>query len=176
MCEWGIIITSEPLSVDDQLDLAEKNLESLLEWIGRHDNKSSIILGIGTGMLGVIATFAPDKTFWDSLMITFAVFSIFPLLLSLLCVYLGNYPRLEGPSDSLFYFGSICKKCLIQYQQEFFKRTKEECLKDVLEQCHRNSEILNKKFKYLKWGYRLLLISVIPWIITIYLFRSIPTT
>lgn len=161
------------MSIDEQLDLAKKNLEFLLEWVGRHDYKSSIFLGIGTAMLGVIATFAPDKTYWDPPMVLSTIISVFLLLLSLLCVYLANYPRLEGSSDSLFYFGSICKKCLKQYQQEFSKRTKEECLKDVLEQCHRNSEILNKKFFYLKWGYRLLLGSVIPWVITIYLFRNI---
>jgi len=167
------MISSTPMSIDDQLNIAEKNLEFLLDWIGRYDNKSSVILGIDTGMLGVLATFAPDKAFWDSWMILFAFSSIILLLLSLLFVYLGNYPRLKGPSESLFYFGSICKKCLIQYQQGFSKRSKEECLNDLLEQCHRNSEIINQKFNYLKWAYLLLLLSVIPWVITIYLFRTI---
>lgn len=167
-------MTDEPMSVKEQLGLAEKNLEYLLEWVGRFDSKSSVILGIDTGMLGVLATFAPAKNLWDSLMIGFAVLSIILLLISLLFVYLGNYPRLKGPSESLFYFGSICRKCFNQYQQEFSKRSTEEHLKDMLEQCHRNSEILNQKFKYLKWSYRLLLIGVIPWAITVYLFRSIP--
>jgi hypothetical protein len=173
MHQGGIVIASTPMSVDEQLDLAEKNLEFLLDWVGRHDYKSSIIFGIGTGMLGVIATFAPDQAFWYCEMIISAGISIFFLLLTLLLVYLGNYPRLEGRSDSLFYFGSICQKSRKQYQKRFSKRTKEEFLADILEQCHRNSEILNKKFKYLKYAFISLLISVIPWLITIYLFRSI---
>ena len=164
------------MSIDEQLELAEKNLEFLLDWVGRHDNKSSIIFGLGTGMLGVIATFAPDKTSWYFQMALCAGVSIFLLLLTLLLVYLGNFPRLKGPSDSLFYFGSICKKCTDQYRVAVSKRTKEESLIDILEQCHRNSEILNIKFKYLKRAFLSLLISVIPWVITIYLFRSITVT
>ena len=69
------------MPIEEQLDLAEKNLEFLLDWVGRHDNKSSIIFGIGTGMLGVIATFAPDKAFWYFEMIVCAGVSIFLLLL-----------------------------------------------------------------------------------------------
>jgi hypothetical protein len=164
------------MSIDKQLDLAEKNLEFLLDWVGRHDNKSSIIFGIGTGMLGVIATLAPDKASWYYEMIICAGLSIFLLFLTLLFVYLGNYPRLEGHSESLFYFGSICKKSKKQYKKVFSKRTKEELLSDILEQCHRNSEILDKKFNYLKRAFIALLISVIPWLITIYLFRSISVT
>lgn len=165
----------KPMSVNEQLRLAEKNLEYLLEWVGRFDNKSSVILGIDTGMLGVLATFAPAKNLWDSLMIAFAILSTLFLSISLLFIYLGNYPRLKGPSNSLFFFGSICSKDFKKYQQEFTKRSYEEQLKDILEQCHRNSEILNQKFCYLKWAYRMLFVGVILWAITIYLFRSAPS-
>lgn len=167
-------MTDGPMSGKEQLRLAEKNLEYLLEWIGRFDTKSSVILGIDTGMLGALATFAPAVNLWTLLMKGFAILSIILLLISLLFVYLSNYPRLKGSSDSLFYFGSVCQKCFDQYHQEFSKLSAEECLKDILGQCHRNSEILNQKFSYLKWAYRLLLVGVIPWAITIYLFRIIP--
>ena len=168
-------MTGKPLSAKEQLGLARKNLEYLLEWVGRFDSKSSVILGIDTGMLGVLATFAPAQNLWDSQMRDSAILSIGLLLASLLFVYLGNYPRLKGPSESLFYFGSIRRKCFKQYQQEFSKRSTEEHLKDMLEQCHRNSKILNQKFNYLKWAYHFLIFSVLPWVFTIYLFRSIPT-
>lgn len=166
-------MASRTVPLEKQLQLAEKNLDYLLEWVSRFDNKSYVVLGINTGMLGVIATFAPAVSLWDSLMIVFALLFIIFLTASLLFVYLGNYPRLKGPSDSLFYFGAVCNLKLDQYQQEFSKRSPEEHLKDLLEQCHRNSEILNQKFTYLKWAYRTLFVGVIPWAITIYLFRTI---
>jgi len=165
---------NEPIAAKEQLRLAEKNLDYLLEWVGRFDSKSSVVLGIDTGMLGVLATFAPARSLWNALMIGFALWSITLLSISLLFVYLGNYPRLKGSNESLFYFGSICKKRFNQYQREFSKRSDKEHLKDMLKQCHRNSEILSQKFRYLKWSYLLLLSSVIPWAISIYLFRNIP--
>lgn len=164
----------EPIAAKEQLRLAEKNLDHLLEWVGRFDSKSSVVLGIDTGMLGVLATFAPAKNMWNPLMIEFALLSTTLLSISLLFVYLGNYPRLKGSSESLFYFGSICKKRFNQYEREFSKRSTKEHLKDMLKQCHRNSEILSQKFRCLKWSYLLLISSVIPWAITIYFFRSIP--
>jgi uncharacterized membrane protein len=162
------------MTTDEQIKLAEKNLEFLLDWVARHDNKSSILFGIGTAMLGVIGTLAPDFSLWHTYLIITSGVSVGLLFLCLFFLYLGNYPRLRGPSNSLFYFGSICKNCKNQYKEKFSKQTKEECLADILEQCHRNSEIITEKFKYLKGAFVSLLLSVIPWLITIYLFRVIP--
>jgi hypothetical protein len=166
-------MASRTMSLEKQLQLAEKNLDNLLEWVSRYDNKSYVILGINMGMLGVMATLAPPPNLLDSLMIAFTLLSIILLAVSQLFVYLGNYPRLKGPSNSLFYFGAVCNLKLDQYQQEFRKRSVEEHLKDMLGQCHRNSEILNQKFTYLRWAYRTLFVAVIPWVITIYLFRTV---
>lgn len=167
-------MVDEPMSVKEQLDFAEKNLDHLLEWIGRFDSKSSFIFGINTAMLGVLAALAPPRNLWNSLMIVFALVSVTLLSINFLFVYLGRYPQLKGPSESLLYFGSISKKGVKQYEQEFFKRSIEEHLKDMLKQCHRNAEILSLKFRYLKGAYLLLLSTVGPWAITIYLFTSIP--
>ena len=145
-----------------------------MEWISRFDNKSAVVLGIDTGMLGVIASFAPQAHLWSSEMTVATFFAIFGLAFSLFFVYLSNYPQLKGPNTSLLYFGSIAKRDIEEYKQEFIKQKPEEQLDDVLGQCHRNAEILHKKFFYHKWSYRILIFSVIPWAITIYLFRSIP--
>ena len=161
------------LSSKEQLSLAEKNLEILLEWVGRFDSKSSVVLGIETGMLGVLAASAPVPNLWTCIMILLTAPSIVFISMSLLFIYLSNYPRLKGSDNSLFYFGSICKHTLEKYKQEFSKRSAEEQLKDILEQCHRNSEIISKKFYWLRWAYRMLFIGVFPWGITLYLFRSI---
>ena len=164
------------MTTQEKLDFAEKNLECLLEWVSRFDFKSSVVLSIDTGMLGVLASFAPPLRLWTLVMIIFGILSLIALGLSFLFIYFGNYPQTKGPSKSLLYFGSIAKNSGLEYQQAFLRRNVEEHLNDILEQSHRNSEILEKKFMCLKWAYRILIASLFPWAITIFLFRSIPLT
>lgn len=92
------------------------------------------------------------------------------LVLSLAFVYRGLYPRTKGPGDSLAYFGSIANKEREDLKGSFRERGTEDHLDDVLEQIHRNSEILNQKFSELQRAYRFLLVAVIPWAFTLYLF------
>jgi len=167
-------MANSAMSIQERLQVAEKNLERLLEWVSRVDNKSLIVLGVVTGMLGVLATFAPPLHLWTSVMTILAIFSVTVLAASLLFICLGSYPQTKGPSKSLLYFGSIAKNSFKKYQEAFLKQSAEEHLNDLLEQCHRNSEILDRKFWSLKWAYRMLFIGVLPWAITIYLFKSIP--
>ena len=140
----------------EKLPVAEKNLERLLEWVNRVDNKSLIVLGIVTGMLGVLATFAPPINLWNWFMAIFAIVSVIVLVTSLLCICLCSYPQTKGSSNSLLYFGSVAKYNAEQYREAFLKQSAEEYLNDLLEQCRRNSEILDRKFKSLKWAYRML--------------------
>jgi len=161
------------MTMQEKLDLAEKNLEILLEWVGRFDNKSPVVLGIDTGILGLLVTFAPQVKYWTSWMIIFSILSVIGLGMSFLFVYFSSYPQTKGPRKSLFYFGSIAKNSFAEYQQAFLKRNIEEHLIDILEQCHRNSEIVNTKFWCLKWAYRTLIFSVFTSAFTIYLFRSV---
>jgi hypothetical protein len=166
----------EDYSVDmkSKIEIAEKNLARLLEWVTRFDNKSIIILGVDTGMLGVLASFAPPLKSLSLAVIFVASLSLFFLGLSLLFIYLGSYPRTTGPKHSLLYWGCISQRSFSQYKDSFKDESDEEYLNDLLEQCHRNSEILDKKFTNLKWAYRMLFVALSPWIITIYLFRVHP--
>lgn len=158
---------------DVKIQVAEKNLDRLLEWINRFDNKSTIILGIDTGMLGYLGSSAPSVQTWTISIILLVILAVGALLLSLLYVYFGIYPRTKGPQDSLIYFGSIVKKSVDEYKQAFSGQNDDGYLTDLLEQCHRNSEILDQKFDCLKKAYRLLLISVLPWALALYFFKYI---
>ena len=161
------------MSIHQKFELAIKNLEWLLAWIGRFDNKASVLLGLNTGMLGVLASFAQPLHLWTSVMIVSTILSLLALGLTFLFIYLGMFPQTRGQASSLLYFGSISKKAVCEYQQAFLNQSAEEHLNDILEQSHRNSEILNQKFKFLKLAYCTLLNSLVPWTITLYFFRSI---
>ena len=155
-----------------QIEAAERNLGRLLEWVGRFDNKAAIILGVDTGMLGVVATFAPPLQHWTPVTVIFALASLLFLAVSLIFIYHATYPQTKGPTKSLLFWGSIARNSFKEYQHSFLNQTQDEYFNDLLEQCHRNSDILDRKFLSLKWAYRFLFCALLPWVMTIYLFRS----
>lgn len=160
-------------SIEEQLGAAEQRLDRLLDWVGRSDTKFSVVLGVDTAMLGFLATSAPAGPVSVSA-IVFALAAGALLVLSLTCVYRGTYPRTQGPGGSLVYFGSIAEKDLKEFENKFVGCDLQDHLDDVLEQIHRNSEILNGKFEKLQRAYECMLIAAIPWTITLYLFGLVP--
>lgn len=161
------------MTEEERIRIAESNLGRLLDWIGRIDAKSSVILGVNTAMLGVLAGLAPKPQCWSRQTILLAgLGALFPIA-SLCCVYFVNYPQTKGPATSLNFFGGIARRSFREYSEACMKVSAPEHLSDVLEQCHRNSEIVNQKFSWLRWAYRTLLIGVIPWVICLYYFRSV---
>lgn len=160
-------------SILEQLGAAEQRLDRLLDWVGRSDTKFSVVLGVDTAMLGFLATSAPAGPSSVSALI-FALASVALLVLSLIFVYRGTYPRTHGPGGSLVYFGSIAEKDLEEFKNKFLAYDLQDHLNDVLEQIHRNSEILNGKFEKLQRAYEFMLIAAIPWTISLYLFGVVP--
>jgi hypothetical protein len=161
------------LTLDKQIEVAEKNLQRTLEWISRFDGRAPLVLGLDTGMVAVLSGLAPPLQKWTNTII--ATLSITLILLSagLLAIYFAGYPRTKGSDQSLIYFGSIAFLSLTEYQQKSASLTQKVYLDDLLQQCHRNSEIVEKKFSLLKWAYRFLFAALPAWAITIYLFKSL---
>jgi hypothetical protein len=155
------------------LEAAQKTLDRLLDWVGRSDTKFSIVLGVGTGMLGFLATSAPHRP--GSAAMGSAIVAVVLLVLSLTFVYRGLYPRTKGPQGSLAYFGSIAGKERGELKGSFRGRSAEEHLDDVLDQVHRNSEIVDLKFRALRWAYRSLLAAVPFWAVALYLLGVVPS-
>ncbi len=150
------------MSINERIGAAETNLDRLLEWVGRYDNKSSALLGFDTAMIGALALIIHGLG--TSPLESFAVVvAIFLLGSGIICLFIGAYPRLEAPIDSLLFFGTIAKKKASEYKKAFQNQTELEYLNDLLTQCHRNSEILDTKFRYLKRAFQLIIIAIIPW-------------
>lgn len=148
----------------------------MLDWIGRFDNKSSVLLGLNLGMLALLLSHAPTFDQWTKLMWGTAILSLIALGLCFFSIYLSNFPRTTGPEDSFFYFGSITNMSCEDYQKEFSSRTDEQHLDDLLSQTHRNAQILTIKFEHLKAAYLMLLMGLIPWALTLLLFNTIPSS
>ncbi len=163
-----------PVSLSDQLADAERNLDRLLEWVSRYDSKSMVLIGVETGMVGVMASFARPISAWTCAMIWTVSIALGALLAGIALLYIGGIPRTRSRNASLYYFGSIAAREFRDFERSFVSQSAEERLGDLLSQCHRNSAILNRKFNCLKWSNRLLLAAAIPWAISVYLFRSAP--
>lgn len=157
--------------IKEQIRIAELNLERFLEWTSRYDNKASIIVGITIAMLGTLTTFAPAIDKWTKFTIIASASSVLLLSGALVFAFIGNYPQTKSPNRTLLFFGAINKLTFNEYQSQFKKQNDEDYLNDLLEQCHRNSEILALKFFALKWVYRLLFLTVPAWAFSIYLFK-----
>jgi len=162
------------ITKQEQLEVAERRLDRLFDWVGRSDTKFSIILGVDTGMLGFLATSAPTSGSLSVIAIILAAVSVLLLVTSLVFIYRGTYPRTQGPGASLIYFGSIADEERANLKERFRACDTDDHLDDVLEQVHRNSEILDSKFRELQWAYRALLIAIAPWAIALYLFGVVP--
>ena len=80
------------------------------------------------------------------------VLSIFKFLNALTAKVDGD--DLRTNRESIFFFGSIEKKNLGNYTDEYLAITDEEAMKQVLEQVHTNSKICTKKVKNYNDGMR----------------------
>ena len=159
--------------MNNNVELAKQNLEFMLNWIGRFDNKASVILGLNLGMLSLLATMAPTFDKWNNWMWGSSLLTLLALGSSFICIYFSNYPRTSSPELSLYYFGTIAECEIEDYCINFTSRNEADHITDLLKQTHRNAEILKTKFEFLKGAYVLLFIGVIPWLVSLFLFNNV---
>lgn len=155
---------------DERLRTARDQLTLVLSFFGRVETKLSVVLGIDLATLGFLATRFPGTQSvqvagWiaGGAFVALCGFSLWQL-------YKGSFPQLEGGNASLVYFREISKRTEVQFVDEFNAASAEALAKDVLGQVWRNSQILSQKFDHLVSAYRLMALSVIPWVVAIVLF------
>ena len=165
------VTPSLPLSHAERVRIAESNLDRQLDWIGRYDAKSSVALGLITAMLGAVFATAPANPLtWPAAGIIAGGAAVAMLALSLLFLHRGNYPAMAGP-PSLIFFGSVATLTLAEYRERLTDMGDTDYADDLIRQTHRVSQILQDKFRLLKWAYMLLFGSVPFWAASIYLLR-----
>lgn len=155
--------------MEKKITQAELNLQRKLDWISRYDSRITFVAGISIAMLGVLINNVAllKDLFWYEY-VTFGLASGL-LFTSLILVYQSQYPKTKSVNSSLIYFGTIAALKADEFKKRFKATTEEEYLDDLLSQTHINAEIISKKFTCLKRALVLILISVIPWLYTIYL-------
>src|SRR5260370_40313768 len=135
----------------NQLDRQEKNLARQLDWIGRHDTKASVALGLATGMLGILASMGPKPSTWTPLVVVLTWVSIVLLGSSFLFVYLGNFPRTSGPK-SLIFFGTISTLPIHAHRKTSYSQAQADYLQDLLIESHVISCIIASRVLAFQWA------------------------
>ncbi len=155
---------------------AESNLQRQLDWIGRYDARISFVTGICIGMIGLLVGIVPAPDKWTTVLCISFFATIGLLIVSLVYVYLGQYPKTDSPNQSLLFFGTIAKLKHDEFNKNFKAASDDDYLEDLLSQCHINAQILSKKFYVFKRALILMLIAVVPWAIAIYIVKLIPVS
>lgn len=150
-------------------------LDLVLSFFSRVDSRASVVLGINTGMLALLAGKLPTPEQFDWKM-SIAIVAVLCLVRSYWCLFKTSFPDLKGPTQSLIYFREIAKRPESQFVEEFSEQTPDEYYKDMLGQVWRNSQIISKKFDALRSAFIWMLLAVVPWVIAVGIFTmSQPT-
>jgi hypothetical protein len=153
----------------DKINTLEKILDRQLAWISRADARMSLVLPLATAMLGALAALAPAPANWEILPAILSSISAILIVLAIIFSSLACFPRTEGPKSSNIFFNGIAGHEAGQYRNIMCEISEDEYIDDKCRQCHRNAQIAKSKFEWIQKALASLFLSVIPWIITVYL-------
>lgn len=151
-----------------RIELQERNLDRLLDWIRAVDTKTPIVMAIDTAMLGVVIALLPEPRVSTAQTVFWIAFGSSSLVLGLLLCALATFPQMAGPKNSLIFFGGIAGHTQADYARAVAGRSANEYLDDLNTQCHRNAQIALSKYKQVQRAVFWLLFGIGPWLITVY--------
>lgn len=157
---------------DPKILQADASLTRLLSFFPRVDTKFSVILAIALAIVASLGNMvAKVECLGWSLALSLGLSGLL-IVGCLWQIYKGTFPDLEGPKDSVIYFSAIADLKLEKFQGLMNNLTPSNYHRDLVNQCHRNSQILKYKFDRLKSSYQLLLWTLIPYLISLWLFEK----
>lgn len=151
----------------EKYEVLDGILSKNIGWVNTADTKAGFVFLISTAMLGILAAFLPA---WDAFTISSAIWTIISATLlagSILFLALVNFPELEGPPNSLIFFGTAAKMKRDEFTAKALQGLTSELLMDMAGQCHRTAEIAQYKFRKLQLAFLFLFLAFVPWIITL---------
>jgi hypothetical protein len=155
------------------IERAEKTLQRMLEWIGRHDLRSGATMGITVAMLGALSAATPPIHKWNLPFTVALVLTGIGFAFVVGEIIHGLFPRLRNDRPSMFFFGSIAAMPQEEYKRRFLALTDEEYIQDVLGQVYLNARILRSKFRSLRRAIMALMFTVPSWACALSLGRSL---
>ena len=162
------------MSDDEVVKAAWSELTLVLSFYSRIDTKLSVVLGLDLGMVAVLFTRLPARP--DVTPVHLLLGLIFTAVLgrSMYGLWKGAFPHLEGGTNSLVYFRSICRMSEASFVTSFVRQTPLQLSADLLEQAWRNSKILVAKFEALRTAYVWVIVAAGLWAALLYVLPDSP--
>ena len=157
------------MDTQSRIAMMEEVLTRQLKVSAIADTKVATLIGINTTMLAVLAALITQPksiTFW---VILLAALAAAGLLCGLLFLSLSSVPRTSRASASIIFFGTIAKMERDAYMNVIHTITREEYLDDLARQTHRMAEIAAQKYLWIRRAQSAWYVSIIPWLVTVYL-------
>ena len=123
-------------------------------------------------MLGALAVLTPTLSEWTVGPAIATSLASLLLLASLGCAAIGTFPRTSGPKASLIYFGGITARDLSQYEAAMLSVSDDDYFVDLVRQSHRNAQIAQKKYMWIRVSMACLFVSTVPWGLSLFLLYS----
>jgi hypothetical protein len=156
----------------ETIQRAERNLQRMLEWIGRHDARSAGTLGVTLAMMGALSASLPPLSRWPAHLLPVVLLTSAGSAFVLFHLLRSQFPRIHAHRPSICFFGTISRMEHDDYRRRFSTLDDEGYLNDLLSQCHVNASILTVKFTCLKRALIALLFTALPWALAIGMGRS----
>jgi hypothetical protein len=169
-----------PANIRERLATAQWVLERQLAWIAAVEVKVGVIITLNLAMLGGLAalgvfnsTAITTTCIHALIIIGMAMFSALFGVVGLIFAIMAVRPQINGPKESLFFFGTISAQDIACYCARFKQATDEQLLEDWTAQIHRNAEIAKDKYAWVGKSMVLSFLAAFFWIIAVNLFIKI---
>jgi len=155
----------------DPVDVLEKELSRLLEWIRAAESRLALVLPLSTTMLAALSAMASVASRPVHLLALAAVTALF-LATSILFSTFAIFPRTAGPKGSLIFFRGIVEQDLTRYQEQMRGLNRERYFDDLSRQCYRNAEIAARRHTWMRRSMVCMLLGAALWVVFVFLFFS----
>jgi uncharacterized membrane protein YgdD (TMEM256/DUF423 family) len=150
------------------LDVQERALDRISDWIRAADAKTTPILAIDAALTATLVGLAARPGAWMEWSGYWLFLGAALLVTSLLMVAISTSPRLTRRAPSLIFFGEIASLPPGEYLARVSARSPVDYLADLTTQCHRNAEIATAKYRWVRFATLALLLGLLPWLIALY--------
>ena len=157
----------------DPLAVATATLERNLGWVRAADSKIPPVFAVKAAMLGVLGVRLPHLDTLSSEILVAWTIAAGALMLGMLCLVLVAFPRLAGPTNSVFYFGTASKMSEADFIERLTGAPKTDIVFDLARQAYINADIARKKYDNLRLAMIALFVAMPFWLVALISTRNL---
>lgn len=154
------------------MSLEQEQLKYLLDlqlrWIERSETKVNFFVPMSVAMSAVLVALLAER---DVTSIAYSVSISVYFVLTALCLFSALnsvVPRLNGPPQSLVFFGGICRYNAHDYREKIKSLELGSFREDLIDQIYINAQVANIKHRAVKFSLFVFAWSIPLWLFSVY--------